>query len=60
MDRAFDVLTNTLVKAGMNKDEINLLLGRFLEEEAFDYLKCMIECLQRDEFDSMKKPTYEA
>ena len=25
----------------MNDQEINILLGRFLEEEAYDYVECM-------------------
>lgn len=38
---ALEQLTAFLSSAGMKDDDINMLLGRFLEEEAEDYVECM-------------------
>ena len=38
---ALDQLTSILSSAGLRDDDINMLLGRFLEEEAEDYVECM-------------------
>ncbi len=38
---ALDQLTSILSSAGLKDDDINMLLGRFLEEEAEDYVECM-------------------
>ena len=37
-DYAMDILTEKLLSTGMNITEINHLLARFLQEEAFDYV----------------------
>jgi|GEM_PF-6065196 len=39
MDYAMDILTEKLVSAGMTKIEIDHLLARFLQEEAFQYVE---------------------
>ena len=41
MKDALEELTDLLKTARMNDSEINMLLGRFLEEEAYDYVECM-------------------
>lgn len=41
MNKAFDELYDDLISIGKTHDEICMLLGRFLEEEARDYVECM-------------------
>ncbi len=60
MNRALDELTDILAASGMDTDSIDLLLGRFLEEEAFDYVECMIECIRPDRGALAEKPAYKA
>ena len=60
MDRALDKLIKILASAGMNDDEFNMLLGRFLEEEAFDYVECMIELTKSEKTMFADEPVYEA
>lgn len=38
MEYALDILTEKLLLTGMTRKEIDHLLARFLEEEAFDYV----------------------
>ena len=38
MEYALDILTDKLLLTGMTRTEIDHLLARFLEEEAFDYV----------------------
>lgn len=38
MESAMDILTDQLLKSGLAMEEIDRLLARFLEEEAFDYV----------------------
>ena len=38
---ALEKLSAILLEYGMTDYEINMLLGRFLEEEAQDYVECM-------------------
>ncbi len=38
MEYALDILTEKLLSTGMTRKEIDHLLARFLEEEAFDYV----------------------
>lgn len=38
-DYAMDILTERLLTTGMNITEINHLLARFLQEEAFRYVE---------------------
>ena len=48
MQTAMDELTNKLLLAGMDQNDIDHLLARFLEEEAYDYveyMKMMLEAL---------------
>ena len=60
MDRALDQLIKILAAAGMNDDESNMLLGRFLEEEAFDYVECMVELTKPEKAMYADEPVYEA
>ena len=60
MDRAFDKLIKILATAGMNDDESNMLLGKFLEEEAFDYVECMIELTKPEMPVLSDEPVYKA
>ena len=39
--RAYDIIFNKLLDAGMNESDILHLLGQFLEEEAYDFVKCI-------------------
>ena len=39
MDSAMDILTGKLISAGMTKTDIDHLLARFLQEEAFQYVE---------------------
>ena len=39
--RAIDTLSLLLKNAGLNDDDINMLLAQFLEEEAEDFIECM-------------------
>ena len=39
--RAIEELTVLLLSTGLNENEINILLGRFLEEEADLYCECI-------------------
>ncbi len=38
MEFAIETLTRKLKQTGMNQQEIDCLLARFLDEEAFDYV----------------------
>ena len=60
MNRALDELTNILAASGMDTVSINLLLGRFVEEEAFDYVEYMIECIRPDMEAFPEEPVYSA
>ncbi len=60
MNRALDELTDILAASGMDTNSIDLLLGRFLEEEAFDYVECMIEYIRPDRGTLAEKPVYKA
>ncbi|MBR0417650.1 MAG: hypothetical protein IJI66_00605 [Erysipelotrichaceae bacterium] len=39
MENAMDILTEKLVSTGMSKAEVDHLLARFLQEEAFQYVE---------------------
>ena len=45
MKFALETLTEKLYAADMSKDEIDYLLAKFLEEEAFDYVDYIYSCL---------------
>lgn len=38
---SLEQLSSVLSSTGMSDDDINMLLGKFLEEEAEDYVECM-------------------
>ena len=44
MESALNTITNILLSAGVNQKEVDHLLARFLEEEAYDYIKYMELC----------------
>ena len=48
MEYAFETLTGILLSAGMSRNDADHLLARFLEEEAFDYVDCIISELDED------------
>lgn len=41
MKSALIVIEEKLLETGMEQIEINHLMARFLEEEAFDYVECI-------------------
>ena len=45
MELALETLTRKLKESGMDQKEIDHLLARFLEEEAFDYVNYINGCL---------------
>ena len=45
MELALETLTRKPKESGMDQTEIDHLLARFLEEEAFDYVDYMNGCL---------------
>ena len=51
MDSALLVITEKLKEAGMSTIEIDHLLARFLEEEAFDFVKYIHACMDEYELD---------
>ena len=57
MKSAFELISEKLEAGGMEKDEIDELLGKFLEEEAFDYVENMTklfkEYLKRQKEDTL-------
>ena len=38
---ALEELNERLLSSGMDQDDVDHLLARFLEEEAYDYVDCM-------------------
>ena len=51
MESAFKQLIRILKSTGMEGKEIDQLLGRFLQEEAFDYVDYINEALSKMEDD---------
>ena len=43
MNNTLSIITNKLVSAGMEKKEAEMLIAKFLEEEVFDYVSCVVE-----------------
>jgi len=41
MEPALEELRDILISTGMNQIEADHLLSRFLEEQAYDYVRCM-------------------
>ena len=41
MDPVLEELTDILLSTGMSQSEVDHLLARFLEEQAYDYVRCM-------------------
>ncbi len=48
METAMDILTDRLVSTGMTEIEVDHLLARFLQEEAFDYVEYVESYLKED------------
>ena len=61
MKSALIVITEKPEATGMSKKETNILLASFLQEEAFDYVECIRDCLlhQEDELNN-EEPLYRA
>ena len=45
MKPALIIINDKLLESGMDQVEIDHLMARFLEEEAFDYVECIKECI---------------
>ena len=58
MNTALDIITDKLLLVGMEQTEIDHLLARFLQEEAFDYVKYICESLSEDGPEEGKIPFY--
>ena len=52
MDSALLVITEKLKETGMSTKEIDHLLAKFLEEEAFDFVKFIEEAMDALEVDN--------
>ena len=52
MDSALLVITEKLKETGMSTKEIDHLLAKFLEEEAFDFVKFIEEAMDTLEVDN--------
>ena len=52
MDSALLVITEKLKETGMSTKEIDHLLAKFLEEEAFDFVKYIEAVMEEFELDS--------
>ncbi len=51
-ETAMDILTDRLASTGMTEIEIDHLLARFLQEEAFDYVDYIESHLKEESADS--------
>lgn len=41
MEPAFMIINNKLLETGMSQEEVDMLMGRFLEEETQEYIDCI-------------------
>ncbi len=46
MNTALETITQKLLSTGMDQKEVDGLLARFLEEEAFDYVSTVAESIK--------------
>ena len=53
METALAILTDKLVSTGMTETEVDHLLARFLQEEAFDYVDYIESHLKEESADSL-------
>lgn len=53
METALNILTDRLLSTGMTEVEVDHLLARFLQEEAFDYVDYIESHLKEETADSM-------
>ncbi len=53
METAMDILTDRLMSTGMTETEVDHLLARFLQEEAFDYVDYIDSYLKEESSDSL-------
>ena len=51
MKPALIIINDKLLESGMDQVEIDHLMARFLEEEAFDYVDCVGEFIKEHEED---------
>ena len=49
MKPALIVIDELLQSTGMPEEEVDALMARFLEEEAFDYVRCVESFLQDED-----------
>ena len=47
MNTALETITQKLLSTGMDQEEVDGLLARFLEEEAFDYVSTVASALKK-------------
>lgn len=48
MKPALIIINDILLESGMDQVEIDHLMARFLEEEAFDYVECINEFINNN------------
>ena len=53
METASDILTDRLLSTGMTEVEVDHLLARILQEEAFDYVDYIESYLKEESADSL-------
>ena len=53
METALNILTDRLISTGMTEVEVDHLLARFLQEEAFDYVDYIESHLKEESADSL-------
>ena len=47
---ALIIINDKLLETGMSQIEIDNLMARFLEEEAFDFIKCVIDNFNKQKY----------
>ena len=60
MKSAMIVIAEKLEATGMSRNETNMLLARFLQEEAFDYVDCISDYLHNQDNELVEEPIYKA
>ena len=51
METAMQTITRILLSTGMTQSEVDHLLARFLEEEAFEYVEYIKDSLEKMDLD---------
>lgn len=47
MKSAMTTISDKLLETGLDQEEIDFLLAQFLEEEAFDYIKFIVDTMEK-------------